>query len=77
MNNKEQLIDALIQVLKGQPNTKASKDEDTKKQLAKIIENYVKEDNLERFGRIFVSATTEEELFEILRELVRQYYHFS
>ena len=77
MSNNEELTDALIQVLNGQENPKSNKDEETKKQLSRIIESYIKEDNLEKFGKIFVSATTEEELFEILRELVRQYYHFN
>ena len=43
--------------------------------MIKIVENYAKEDNLEEFGRIFVTVTTDEELMKILRAIIDQYYN--
>lgn len=75
MINKEELTDATMKVLQGQIGKGIDTREEDKEQIAKILENYAKEDNLEEFGRIFVTVTSDEELMEILRAIVDQYYN--
>lgn len=77
MNNKEKLTNATMQALQGQLKKEIDTNEDDKRQLARIIESYAKDNNLDEFVKIFVAATTEEELFSVLRELVKQYYNFE
>lgn len=75
MCNREELTDATMKVLQGQIGKVIDTIEDNKEQIARILENYAKEDNLEEFGRIFVTVTTDEELMKILRAIIDQYYN--
>lgn len=75
MINKEELTDATMKALQGQIEKGIDTREDDKEQIARILENYAKEDNLEEFGRIFVTVTTDEELMKILRAIIDQYYN--
>ena len=76
MNNKEQLTNATMKALRGELEQEVfiSKD-NTKKQLKRIVEEYAQNNNLDDFVKIFVASTTEEELFEVLRIIVNQYYN--
>ena len=75
MINKEELTDATMKALQGQIEKGIDTREDDKEQIARILENYAKEENLEEFGRIFVTVTTDEELMKILRAIIDQYYN--
>ena len=75
MCNREELTDATMKALQGQIGKVIDTREDDKEQIARILENYAKEDNLEEFGRIFVAVTTNEELMEILKSIIEQYYN--
>ena len=75
MDDKEKLTDATMKALQGQIGKGIDTREDDKEQIARILENYAKEDNLEEFGRIFVTVTTDEELMKILRAIIDQYYN--
>ena len=75
MCDREELTDATIRALQGQITKGIDARDEDKEQMRKIVENYSKEDNLEEFGRIFVTVTTEEELMKILRAIIDQYYN--
>ena len=75
MNRKEKLTEATMQELQENLDEEIDIDEDDNSQLEKIVESYVKDDNLEEFGRVFVATTTEEELIEILKVIMEQYYN--
>ncbi len=75
MNRKEKLTEATMQELQANLDEEIDIDEDDNSQLKKIVESYVKDDNLEEFGRVFVATTTEEELIEILKVIMEQYYN--
>lgn len=75
MNNKDKLTNATMQELQANLDEEIDIDEDNNSQLKKIVESYVKDDNLEEFGRVFVATTTEEELIEILKVIMEQYYN--
>lgn len=75
MNRKEKLTEATMQELQSNLDEEIDIDEDNNSQLKKIVESYVKDDNLEEFGRVFVATTTEEELIEILKVIMEQYYN--
>ena len=75
MNRKEKLTEATMQELQANLDEEIDIDEDNNSQLKKIVESYVKDDNLEEFGRVFVATTTEEELIEILKVIMEQYYN--
>ena len=68
MCDREELTDATIRALQGQITKGIDARDEDKEQMRKIVENYSKEDNLEEFGRIFVTVTTDEELID-------QYYN--
>ena len=75
MCDREELTDATIRALQGQITKGIDARDEDKEQMRKIVENYSKEDNLEEFGRIFVTVTTDEELMKILRAIMDQYYN--
>ena len=75
MNRKEKLTEATMQELQANLDEEIDIDEDDNSKLKKIVESYVKDDNLEEFGRVFVATTTEEELIEILKVIMEQYYN--
>ena len=75
MCDREELTDATIRALQGQITKGIDARDEDKEQMRKIVENYSKEDNLEEFGRIFVTVTTDEELMKILRAIIDQYYN--
>ena len=75
MCDREELTDATIRALQGQITKCIDARDEDKEQMRKIVENYSKEDNLEEFGRIFVTVTTDEELMKILRAIIDQYYN--
>lgn len=75
MCDREELTDATIRALQGQITKGIDARDEDKEQMIKIVENYAKEDNLEEFGRIFVTVTTDEELMKILRAIIDQYYN--
>ena len=75
MNRKEKLTETTMQELQANLDEEIDIDEDNNSQLKKIVESYVKDDNLEEFGRVFVATTTEEELIEILKVIMEQYYN--
>lgn len=75
MNSKDKLTNATMQALQGHLGKEIDTNEDDKKKIAKMVENYAKEDNLDEFGKIFVAATTDEELMKILRAIIEQYYN--
>lgn len=75
MCDREELTDATIRALQGQITKGIDARDEDKEQMIKIVENYAKEDNLEEFGRIFVTVTTDEELMKILRVIIDQYYN--
>jgi 3'-phosphoadenosine 5'-phosphosulfate (PAPS) 3'-phosphatase len=58
MNNKDKLTNATMQELQANLDEEIDIDEDNNSQLKKIVESYVKDDNLEEFGRVFVATTT-------------------
>ena len=74
MCNKEELTDATMKALQG----KIAKDIDArvedKEQIKRIIESYADTDNLDEFGKMFVAVTNNEELMEILKSIIEQYY---
>ena len=49
MCNREELTDATMKVLQGQIGKVIDTIEDNKEQIARILENYAKEDNLEGY----------------------------
>ena len=65
MCDREELTDATIRALQGQITKGIDARDEDKEQMRKIVENYSKEDNLEEFGRIFVTVTTDEELMKL------------
>ena len=75
MCDREELTNATIRALQGQITKGIDARDEDKEQMRKIVENYSKEDNLEEFGRIFVTVTTDEELMKILRAIIDQYYN--
>lgn len=75
MCDREELTNATIRALQGQITKGIDARDEDKEQMRKIVENYAKEDNLEEFGRIFVTVTTDEELMKILRAIIDQYYN--
>lgn len=75
MCDREELTNATIRALQGQITKGIDARDEDKEQMRKIVENYAKEDNLEKFGRIFVTVTTDEELMKILRAIIDQYYN--
>ena len=75
MNNKEQLTNATMKALQGKLKSEIDTNEDDKKKIAKMVENYAKENNLDEFGKMFVAVTTDEELMIILRAIIEQYYN--
>lgn len=75
MNNKEQLTNATMKALQGKLKSEIDTNEDDKKKIAKMVESYAKENNLDEFGKMFVAVTTDEELMIILRAIIEQYYN--
>lgn len=75
MNNKEQLTNATMKALQGKFKSEIDTNEDDKKKIAKMVESYAKENNLDEFGKLFVAVTTDEELMIILRAIIEQYYN--
>ena len=75
MNNQEQLTNATMKALQGKLKSEIDTNEDDKKKIAKMIESYAKENNLDEFGKLFVAVTTDEELMIILRAIIEQYYN--
>ncbi len=75
MNNKEQLTNATMKALQGKLKSEIDTNEDDKKKIAKMVESYAKENNLDEFGKLFVAVTTDEELMIILRAIIEQYYN--
>ena len=55
--------------------TKALKEKTEYKELFNYNFSKFIKDNLEEFGRIFVTVTTDEELMKILRAIIDQYYN--
>ena len=52
MNNKDKLTNATMQELQANIDEEIDIDEDNNSQLKKIVESYVKDDNLEEFGKV-------------------------
>ena len=75
MNSKEQLTNATMKALQGKLKSEIDTNEDDKKKIAKMVESYAKENNLDEFGKLFVAVTTDEELMIILRAIIEQYYN--
>lgn len=74
MCNKEELTDATMKVLQGQITNAIDARDDYKEQMKKIIESYADTDNLDEIGKMFVAVTNNEELMEILKSIIEQYY---
>lgn len=70
INNKEKLTQATIAALQNQNDVEFDTKENHKKQLKKLVEEYVADNNLSEFLDICVSLITEEELFNILNQLM-------
>lgn len=70
MCDREELTNATIRALQGQITKGIDARDEDKEQMRKIVENYAKEDNLEEFGRIFVTVTTDEELMKDRKSVV-------
>ena len=74
MCNKEELTDATMKAIQGQITKDINARDKDKEQMKRIIESYADTDNLEEFGKMFVTVTTNEELMEILKSIIEQYY---
>lgn len=74
MCDKEEITDATMKALQGKLTKDISIREEDKEQMRRIIENYADTDNLDEFGKMFVAVTTNEELMEILKSIIEQYY---
>lgn len=74
MCNKEELTDATMKALQGQITNAIDARDEYKEQMKRIIENYADTDNLDEFGKMFVAVTNNEELMEILKSIIEQYY---
>lgn len=75
MCDREKLTDATMKALQGQIGKEVDIREEDKKQIERIIENYANTNNLDEFGKMFVAVTTDEELMEILKAIISQYYN--
>lgn len=75
MYDKDELTNATMKVLQGKIVQASDTREADGKQMKRIIENYIKDDDLESFGKIFVTATSDEDLMVILRAIIDQYYN--
>ena len=74
MCDKEELTDATMKALQGKLTKDISIRDKDKEQMKRIIESYADTDNLDEFGKMFVAVTTNEELMEILKSIIEQYY---
>lgn len=75
MYDKDELTNATMKAIQGQIVQGSDTREADVKQMKRIIENYIKDDDLEAFGKIFVAVTTDEDLMAILRAIIDQYYN--
>ena len=74
MCDRENLTDATMRALQGKLTKDISIRDEDKEQMKRIIENYADTDDLDEFGKMFVAVTTNEELMEILKSIIEQYY---
>ena len=74
MCDKEELTDATMRVLQDQISKHIDARDEDKQQMKRIIENYANTDDLDEFGKMFVAVTNNEELMEILKSIIEQYY---
>lgn len=74
MCNKEELTDATMMALQGKIAKDIDARDEDKEQIKRIIESYADTDNLDEFGKMFVAVTNNEELMEILKSIIEQYY---
>ena len=75
MCNKEELTDATMKAIQGQITKDIDARDKDKEQIKRIIESYADTDNLDEFGKMFVAVTNNEELMEILKSIIEQYYN--
>ena len=70
-NNKEKLTEATIKILQGQEEFDSK--QNYNKQLTKVIESYVQDNNLTELMDLFISIIAEDEILEILSQCDNQY----
>lgn len=70
-NNKEKLTEATIKILQGQEEFDSK--QNYNKQLTKVIESYVQDNNLTELMDLFISIIAEDEILELLSQCDNQY----
>ena len=70
-NNKEKLTEATIEMLQGQEEI--DNKQNYNKQLTKVVESYVQDNNLSELMDLLISIVSEDEILELLSQCDNQY----
>ena len=70
-NDKEKLTEATIEMLQGQEEI--DNKQNYNKQLTKLVENYVQDNNLSELMDLLISIVSEDEILEFLSQCDNQY----
>lgn len=70
-NDKEKLTEATIEMLQGQEEI--DNKQNYNKQLTKVVESYVQDNNLSELMDLLISIVSEDEILELLSQCDNQY----
>ena len=70
-NDKEKLTEAAIEMLQGQEEI--DNKQNYNKQLTKVVESYVQDNNLSELMDLLISIVSEDEILELLSQCDNQY----